>query len=251
MSRRSRNRWMFVAALAGAAFGCGTAVAHDGYGYYELPPGPYRQECRHERVEAGYLLLATCPKRDGAMRDASLDLRTCPRGAPVYNDGAYLRCGSGGYNFGAGYNTSPGYNTGYGYSLPPGPYRQECRYERVEGGYLLRATCPRRDGAMRDASLDLRTCPRGAPVYNDGAYLRCGAGSAYGPGSTGWFGAGGYGVPPGPYRYQCRGERIVDGYLLVASCPKRDGEMRGASLDLRSCPRGAPIYNEGAYLRCR
>jgi hypothetical protein len=226
----------------------GQAAARD---YYGLPPGPYRGECRNERIVNGYLLMATCPKHNGEMRDASLDLRTCPRGAPVYNDGAYLKCGSGG-----GYNTGGGYHSGYGGSpLPPGPYRQECRHERIEGGYLLRATCPKHDGEMRDASLDLRTCPRGAPVYNDGAYLKCGSG---GTGGTGWFGPSvggggnhGYGLPPGPYRYQCRRERIVNGYLLMATCPKANGEMRDASLDLRTCPRGAAVYNEGAYLRCR
>ena len=143
-------------------------VATAQYRGYDLPHGPYRSECRQERVEGGYLLRATCPKRNGEMRDASLDLRTCPRGAPVYNDGAYLRCGSGGGSRDEAYGWRKG-----GYDLPGGPYRSECRNERIEAGYLLRATCPKRNGEMRDASLDLRTCGRGTTIYNDGAYLRC------------------------------------------------------------------------------
>jgi hypothetical protein len=214
-------------------------------GYYDLPPGPYRAECRNERVEGGYLLRATCPKRNGEMRESSLDLRTCPRGAAVINDGAYLKCTSGG--FGGGTNTDTG--PSYGYGLPPGPYRAECRNERVEGGWLLRATCPKHNGEMREASLDLRTCPRGTPVFNDGAYLKCGGGGH----SAGWGSdwRGGYSLPPGPYRHECRRERIVNGYLLMATCPKANGDMRDASLDLRTCPPGSAVYNEGAYLRCR
>lgn len=256
MSRHWARNWRFVAALAGATLGAGEALAREYY--HELPPGPYRQECRGERVDAGYMLRASCPKRNGEMRDASLDLRTCPRGAPVYNDGAYLRCGTGGgYNSGYGH---PGYG---GFALPHGPYRQECRYERIEGGYMLRATCPKHNGEMRDSSLDLRTCPQGSPVYNDGAYLKCGGGPVYGSGPVyggapvygggtppGWSG-GGFNLPPGPYRYECRRERIVNGFMLMATCPKANGELRDASLDLRTCPRGSNVYNEGAYLRCR
>lgn len=245
MSRLSTKRWVLVAALAGAALGTGEALARDSY---DLPPGPYRQECRQERIEGGYLLRATCPKRDGEMRDSSLDLRTCPRGSAVYNDGAYLKCGSGG-----GYNT--GNSDRYGYGLPSGSYRGECRNERVEGGYLLRATCPKRDGEMRDSSLDLRTCPRGSAVYNDGAYLRCGNASSWQGGrDDGWRDRdqrARYSLPPGPYRRECRNERIADGYMLMASCPKADGQMRDASIDLRTCPRGSNVFNEGAYLRCR
>ncbi|MCW5747556.1 MAG: CVNH domain-containing protein [Alphaproteobacteria bacterium] len=155
-----------ILAIAGLVSAAGVAdVLAQGHNY-PLPPGSYRQQCKNERVENGYLLRATCPKEDGHMRDASLDLRTCPRGSPVYNDGAYLKCGTGGgsHNVGA-------------YPLPHGTYRQACRNERVENGYLLRATCPKEDGHMRDASLDLRTCPRGSPVYNDDAYLKCGTGS--------------------------------------------------------------------------
>ncbi|MCW5745811.1 MAG: hypothetical protein KIT36_06390 [Alphaproteobacteria bacterium] len=105
----SHFRWYVALLLLGTVLGPVDALAQ-GYGY-GLPPGPYRQQCRHERVEGGYLLRATCPKHNGEMREASLDLRTCPRGATVYNDGAYLRCSGGG-----------GYNTGYG----PAPTRPWC-----------------------------------------------------------------------------------------------------------------------------
>jgi hypothetical protein len=163
---RSKPIAVLIAALAVSVSMIGPAQARG----YDLPHGPYRSECRNERVEGGYLLRATCPKRNGEMRDASLDLRTCPRGASVYNDGAYLRCGSGGG--GGNRDEAYGWRRG-GYDLPAGPYRSECRNERVEGGYLLRATCPKRNGEMRDASLDLRTCARGTAIYNEGAYLRC------------------------------------------------------------------------------
>ena len=172
MSGPSRwHTWAFVAALAGATLGAGEALARDYFD--ELPPGPYRQECRRERIESGYMLMATCPKRNGEMRDASLDLRTCPRNMVVHNDGAYLRCtagsGDGSYNS----RGNDGWRQGRGYELPWGPYRRECRNERVVDGYLLMATCPKTNGDMRDASLDLRTCPRGSTIYNEGAYLRC------------------------------------------------------------------------------
>jgi hypothetical protein len=140
----------------------------------ELPPGPYRQECRRERIESGYMLMATCPKRNGEMREASLDLRTCPRNMVVHNDSAYLRCTAG--THGGSYNSRDsdgGRQARGGYDLPWGPYRRECRNERVVDGYLLMATCPKANGDMRDASLDLRTCPRGSTIHNEGAYLRC------------------------------------------------------------------------------
>lgn len=168
-----KHTWALLVALAGVTLGPGEGLARD-YGF-ELPPGPYRQECRRERIENGYMLMATCPKRNGDMRDASLDLRTCPRNMVVHNDGAYLRCSAGS----AG-NRDRDRNEdwregrrGGGYDLPYGPYRRECRNERVVDGYLLMATCPKANGDMRDASLDLRSCPRGSQIYNEGAYLRC------------------------------------------------------------------------------
>ncbi|HJQ58991.1 MAG TPA: hypothetical protein VJ890_18950, partial [Vineibacter sp.] len=94
-----KHVWLAAAVLAAAIGGTGAGWAQ-GF-YHELPPGPYRAECRHERVEGGYLLRATCPKRNGEMREASLDLRSCPRGSTVINDGAYLKC-TGGGSFGGG-----------------------------------------------------------------------------------------------------------------------------------------------------
>jgi hypothetical protein len=164
-----------AAMLAGLSLTGGDALARDGW--YDLPPGPYRQECRGERIERGYLLMARCPKQDGAMRDASLDLRTCPRNMVVRNEGAYLRCYDAGRNAG-GYNgrdRDDGWRDGRrgGYDLPQGPYRRVCRNERVVNGYMLMASCPKDNGEMRDASLDLRTCGRGTTIFNEGAYLRC------------------------------------------------------------------------------
>src|SRR5215470_10925374 len=128
MSGLSRKRaWVLAAVLAGVTLGAGEALARDYFS--ELPPGPYRQECRRERIEGGYMLMATCPKPNGEMRDASLDLRSCPRDMVVYNEGAYLRCRSG--NDG-NYNTrGDGWREGRRdyYELPWGPYRRECRNE--------------------------------------------------------------------------------------------------------------------------
>jgi len=58
---------------------------------YNLPPGPWRNECRNAWVD-GHILRATCLNRHQEWRDASLDLRNCDRGDRVYADGAYLRC---------------------------------------------------------------------------------------------------------------------------------------------------------------
>lgn len=173
----SRHAWAIATMVAGMSLAAGDALSRDGW--YDLPPGPYRHECRGERIERGYLLVASCPKRDGAMRDSSLDLRTCPRNMVVRNEGAYLRCSAGNYG-GGGYNSRDrddrdGWREGRrgGFDLPSGPYRRECRNERVVNGYLLMATCPKNNGDMRDASLDLRTCRRGSTIVNEGAYLRC------------------------------------------------------------------------------
>ena len=158
--------------LASAAAVVGLSMAAPGVLARDPPPGPYRQECRHERVEDGWLLRATCRRNNGEWRDSSLDLRTCPPGSMIVNRDAYLHCAEA---RGDRWDRD-GYRDGYrraNYELPRGPYRAECRRERIEDGYLLRATCPKSNGEMRDASLDLRDCGRDPIVYNDGAYLRC------------------------------------------------------------------------------
>jgi hypothetical protein len=62
------------------------------YASYQLPPGPWRQECRNAFIQGRSLLRANCLNRKGQWRDASIDLRSCSRGGYVYSDGGRLSC---------------------------------------------------------------------------------------------------------------------------------------------------------------
>lgn len=156
----------------------------------------------------------------------------------------------------------------YGGRVPGGTWPQVCRSGYMDGPFLFRATCLNKDGEWRDASMDMRNCPSWV-LYSQGAYLHCGQGQSTGGASyQGWGGGlggggyrggdhgggyggyGGYSLPAGPWRNECRNGWIQYGYLLRASCLNRKREWRDASLDLRTCPRGSYVYSEGAYLRC-
>ena len=124
--------------------------------------------------------------------------------------------------------------------LPGGDYKETCRDMRMNG-YLLQASCQKRDGGWRSTSLDTRSCNRG--IINDDGYLRC-------PdiGGRRHEGGRGGGIPPGDYRATCRDIR-VSGQRLDATCQKADGNWRNTSLDnFYRC--GNQISNVDGHLRC-
>ena len=97
--------WAGSARIAALPYGGGSSVPWTGgyggyqggdqggvYTSYQLPPGPWRQECRNAFIQGRSLLRANCLNRKGQWRDASLDLRSCSRGGYVYSDGGRLSC---------------------------------------------------------------------------------------------------------------------------------------------------------------
>lgn len=62
----------------------------------------------------------------------------------------------------------------FGISLPPGPWRDNCRKGRVDGHYL-NAECKRKSGAYRNTTFDLRKCD--GDIGYDGGKLFCARGS--------------------------------------------------------------------------
>jgi len=148
---RSMLIWMI---LAGAALFASPAVAQ--------PDGTYLDSCRDVQMyrpqRPDGLLLAECRNRRGNWVVTSLRYKTC-RGDITNNDGN-LTCGEDAA------------------SLPGGSWNATCRNPYVQGRFLY-AECRTTTGRWQEATLDLRTCPRG-PVTNQNGRLVCG-----GEGQTG------------------------------------------------------------------
>jgi hypothetical protein len=105
------------------------------------PSGSYEDSCRRVDFD-GYLLTATCRRRDGSWRNTWLRNADDCDGRIVNNDGQ-LQCGWHGWR-----------DRGHDYDVGPrGSYRDTCENIRMDG-YTLRATCQRRDGSWRWTSLD-------------------------------------------------------------------------------------------------
>jgi len=114
--------------------------------------------------------------------------------------------------------------------VPGGDYQLTCRDIRTDG-YMLKASCQKRDGNWHSSSLDTRNCR--SQIVNDDGRLHCTQGS---------------GIPPGDYRLTCENIRI-NGQRLDASCQKEDGSRRNTSLDnFYRC--GDRITNVDGHLRC-
>jgi hypothetical protein len=99
------------------------------------PSGTYQSTCRGIQYD-GELLTARCQRRDGGWRATYLDnADDCD--ANIVNNNGQLECGYTGWH-------RPDYG-GYG---PAGGYRDTCTNIRMDG-YMLRATCQRRDGSWK------------------------------------------------------------------------------------------------------
>lgn len=120
-------------------------------GYGQLPGGNWRFSCRDIFVRNG-ALYAECRRNNGSWEDASIRLGRC-RG-PLVNDNGNLECAR------------------RVAELPNGSFRNSCRNERIERGYLLVARCADWNGQYRTTALDLRSCGRG-DIQNRGGVLVC------------------------------------------------------------------------------
>ncbi|HWD28975.1 MAG TPA: CVNH domain-containing protein [Rhizomicrobium sp.] len=109
-----------------------------------LPGGSYTDSCRRVDYD-GDMLTASCRRRDGAWKNTFLDDAEDCDGRIVNNNGQ-LACGSNDWQ--GRYARHRGYDVG-----PGGSYRATCEDVHMDG-YMLRATCQRRDGSWRWTSLD-------------------------------------------------------------------------------------------------
>lgn len=123
-----------------------------GGGYGQLPGGNWRFTCRDITVR-GSALYAECRRNNGSWEHASVDLNDCRGG--LVNDNGNLECAQRRVA-----------------ALPNGSFRDSCRNERIEQGYLLVARCADWRGQYRKTALDLRTCARG-DIQNRGGVLVC------------------------------------------------------------------------------
>src|SRR5262249_12876804 len=116
------------------------------------PPqgGDYHLTCRETRRD-GQMLKASCQKQDGSWSSTSLDTRNCR--SQIINDDGRLHCTQGG-------------------GIPSGDYRLTCENIRVNG-QRLDASCQKKDGSLRQTSLDnFYRC--GDRISNIDGQLRCG-----------------------------------------------------------------------------
>jgi hypothetical protein len=119
---------------------------------------------------------------------------------------------------------------GGGWRLPPGSYRESCRYA-VYDGHRLKAQCRTERGKWRSTSLDLRACDR--DIVNDDGHLHCGGGH-YSR------------IPGGSYQRSCTDIRVRRG-VLQAECRAKNGRWRDASAPAEACRRFA---NRNGKLVC-
>ncbi len=105
------------------------------------PSGSYEATCRHVDFD-GDMLTASCQRRDGSWRNAWLDNADDCDGH-IVNDNGQLVC-----RWDRWRDRGHDYDDG-----PRGSYLETCRNVRMDG-YLLRATCQKRDGSWRWTSLD-------------------------------------------------------------------------------------------------
>jgi CVNH domain len=144
----------------------GSSTPYDRYGAYDrdyggygrLPDGDWRRSCRNIDLR-GDKLFADCRDVRGNWQHTGITYAGCD--AVVVDRSGELQCARR--------------NAGYG-RLPEGSYRDSCRNERIQNGYLLVARCADRNGNYRSTSLDLRSCARG-DIRNRGGSLVCRNGS--------------------------------------------------------------------------
>ena len=106
------------------------------------PSGSYESSCRHIDFD-GDMLTAQCRTRSGGWHNSWLDNADDCDGRIANNNGQ-LECGWTGWRRDRYRDAEVG---------PRGSYRETCANVRMDG-YLLRATCQRRDGSWRWTSLD-------------------------------------------------------------------------------------------------
>ncbi|MEQ1755267.1 MAG: CVNH domain-containing protein [Micropepsaceae bacterium] len=251
------------------------------------PEGSYLQSCSNIDYD-GRFLNADCRDRRGRIVRARLDVRSCERGADIYNRNGDLFCddrrsdgydnrNNGGYGNGGQGNDDYGNgrdgrdrndnNGADGARLPRGSYAQTCRYARVEDD-ILQAECQDRSGKWRRASLNIGGCR--SEITNDNGELKCGGG--YAPPPPPPLGQAAPPPPPmqgppappvptlpppqppqplpaGSYQQSCRSMGVERG-TLSGECKTTNGDWRTTSLGLRSCPQGADIGNDNGVLKC-
>jgi hypothetical protein len=135
----------------------GNRYDNQGYGnqgYGRLPEGNWREACRNIVVR-GDKLYADCRDSYGRWQHTGITYAEC--GAVIVGRSGELQCARR--------------DVGYG-GLPDGSYRDSCRNERIQNGYLLVARCADWNGQFRKTALDLRSCGRG-DIQNRGGRLVC------------------------------------------------------------------------------
>jgi hypothetical protein len=152
--------------------------------------------------------------------------------------------------------------------VPGGSYQQTCRDIGVRGS-TLRATCKDEGGNWRNTELsDFQRCS--GEIQNLNGNLQCTGGNGYGNGNGNYNNGGrrdgdnrdadrrdhdhdgdrdrnGYNGPPGSYSQTCTNIQ-VNGNTLQASCQKKNGKVKNASLrNFQGC---RDIQNDNGKLRC-
>ncbi len=234
------------------------------------PSGSYQQSCRNIGV-SGSTLYATCQNKNGDWQSTQLqDYQRCS--SEIGNNNGSLRC----------YMRTNDYSNGnqgnWQNGTPSGGYAQTCQNIRMNGN-TLEARCQTRSNSWTQTSLqNVNQCTSG--IENDDGRLVCNKGTnngQYGNGNqqgdrhdNGQYGNGDQqgngrdngqeygqnnryrlgqnGAPYGGYTQTCQNIR-TSGSTLQASCQKKNGQWRQASLrSFNHC--SSEIQNNNGKLVC-
>jgi hypothetical protein len=221
-----------VAALTVALFSPGTICKAQ-----QRPSGSYQQTCRNIEVR-GSTLYADCQDTGGGWQSAQLsDFPRCT--GEIGNNNGILQCTKDG-------------NSGYGYGqdgqVPSGSYQQSCRNIQVRGSTMY-ADCQDTGGGWQSAQLsDFPRCS--GEIGNNNGILQCtkDENGGYGRDGRREYDHREGGAPRGSYSQSCENIRTF-GHTLQASCQKRNGKWKQASLGNFDRCRGEIVNNNGK-LRC-
>jgi len=182
-----------------------------------LPRGSYRDSCRDARMPDARRLVAECRNDAGEYFRTTL---TLPCFGRIENRDGWLVCDDDGGRL----------------TVPEGPYRTQCRGERVtDNDSLLVAEC--RDKRNRWVETSLALPCLDVITVEDGR-LACGFS---GPAPS-------LDVPGGSYRERCTAARIVQDDILVANCADDAGRVFETRLRL---PCDGDVASVSGELICR
>jgi hypothetical protein len=207
-----------------------------------VPQGTYLETCRNAAVD-GNRLNAECQDDAGKWKKTWLEgFQYCA--GDIVNENGLLKCNGGRL-------TEEEVNGPAGAAargeLPSGPWAETCRDGVIDGSFL-RATCPDRNGTMRQTFIDLTTCS-GEIGNVDGQLVCLQAAAPPPPSAVPKLTAMRDTLPTGKWVQYCRSAALTN-YMMRAECWAGNGQWQTSDLDLSTCPT-TDVTSNGGRLVCQ